>query len=99
MRRSLIQADTVQALRILLAKRLQQDGEAVGLEAGPRPPRGLPRGGLHGGLEPVILVEGLDDLDRLHAVACEATLDGQVQTKATVSLTEDPHGLVGCRPS
>ena len=39
-----------------------------------------------------------DDLERLHAVACEPPVEGQVQAQATFILAEDPPGLVGRLP-
>jgi hypothetical protein len=85
-------------LLIVLAKLPQEDGEAVGIEAGQLQPEGLPRAGLHCGREPVILVQGRNDLNRLHARAREPTADGQVQTQAAFILTEDPYGSVGFLP-
>jgi hypothetical protein len=99
MRRGLIEQDNVQALRIVLPILPQQDGEAVRIEAGQLPPEGLPRGGLHGRIEPVILIQGRDELDRLHAVPREATADGHMQAQATFILAEDPHGSIRLLPA
>jgi hypothetical protein len=38
-------------------------------------------------------------LDRRHAIACEAPVEGQVQPQARFILAEDPHELVGPVPA
>ena len=92
--RGLVQEDDIEAVAIVLAQLLQKDGEAVGIEAGPLPPEGVAGGGLYSGIEPVRLVEGLDDLDRLHAVARQPPVQRQLQAQATFILTENPYRLV-----
>ena len=95
MRRRLVQENNIETLSIVLAELLQKDAEAVRIEARQLPPEGVPRRGLHGGIEPIRLIQGLDDLERLHAVARQPPVQGQVQAQARFILTEDPYGLVG----
>jgi hypothetical protein len=97
--RSLIQEDNVQPLGIVLTKFVQQEIETVGIEAGPLPPEGVAGGGLDRRRQPIRLVQGLDHLYRLHAVACEPPMDRQVQTEACFILAEDPYRLVGRLPA
>ena len=93
---SLVQEHTVETCRIMLAQLAEKDGAAGGIEAGQRPPEGVPRGGLHGGIEPVRLLQGLHNLDRLHAVAREPPVDGPVHAQRALVLAEDPPRLGGC---
>jgi hypothetical protein len=60
---------------------------------GQLPPAGLPRGGLPGRLEPGILGQGRDALDRLHAVPREATAERPMQAQATGLRAAAPDGL------
>ena len=98
-RRGLGQQDDVATLRIALAKLVQKDAEALGVQVRQLPPEGLPSGGFDRRIQPVRLLERLDNLDRLHAIAREPTVEGQAQAEATFILAEDPHGLVGRVPS
>jgi hypothetical protein len=90
MRWSLIEEDKVQTLGLGLPKVPKEDCKAIRIEAGELPLEGLPCGRLHGGREPVIFIQGLDDLARLHVIARQPT----VQAQAPFVLTKDPHGLV-----
>jgi hypothetical protein len=91
----LIEAHDIEAVGLVLAKLPQKDGEAGGIQAGQLPPEGLPSGRFHRGVQPVILIQGLDDLEGLHAIACEPPVDREVQAEPAFILTEDPDGL--CR--
>jgi len=95
MRRGLVQQDNVETLPLGLAKLVQKEAKALGVQVRHLPPEGFPGGGFDRRIEPVRLIERLDDLDRLHTVAGEATVQGQVQASTTFILTEHPHGLVG----
>jgi hypothetical protein len=75
-------------------KLAEKDGEAGGIQAGQLPPEGLARGRFHRGVQPGILVQGRDDLDRLHAIACAPPLEGQRQAEPTCILAEDPDRLL-----
>jgi hypothetical protein len=85
----------IQTLSVVLPQLVKKDGEAVGIEARELPPAGLARGGLDRGLEPVILIERLNDLDRLHPSARETAADRQLQAEPAFVLAEDPHRLRG----
>ena len=98
MRRGLVQEHHIETLSRVLTERVQKDAEAVRIEARQLPPEGLACGGLHGGREPIRLLQGLDDLDRLYAVARQPPVERQVQAQTTCILAEAPHGLVGRVP-
>jgi hypothetical protein len=93
MRGRLLQEDHIEAISIVLAKLAQKDREAVGIQARQLPPEGIACGRLHGGIEPVILVQRRDDLDGLHAEARESPPERQMQAETAFILAEDPHGL------
>jgi hypothetical protein len=59
----LVQQDNVQTLRLVLAKLLQKEVEAVGIEAGPLPPEGVASGGVDRRRPPVRRVQRFDDLE------------------------------------
>ena len=99
MRRGVVQQDEVETRGVVLATLVEKHGEAVGLEAGPLPPAGFARRGFHGGREPLRLVQGLNDLDGLHAIARQPPVERQVQAQTTFIVAEDSHRLVGCLPS
>lgn len=94
MRWSLIEEDKVQALGIVLPKVPQKDGEALGIEAGELPPEGVARGGFHRRIEPVRFIEGLDDLEGLHALCRDPAADGEMQPQAAFILAKHPHRLL-----
>jgi len=94
MRRRLIQDHDVEAIGIMLTQLAEKDGAADGIQAGQLPPEGLARGRFHRCVQPVILVQGRDDLDRLHALACQPLLEGQMQAEPTFILAEDPDRLL-----
>ena len=94
-RRGVVQQADVQPLCLGLATRGQQETQARGVQAGPCPPEGFACGGLPSGREPGRLLARLADLDRLHAVAGEATGQGPVPASTTVLLTAPPHGVGG----
>ena len=81
------------------AKLVKKDIEAIGVQAGQLPPERLPGSGFDRRLEPVRFLQRLDDLERLHAVACEPPVERQVQAQTTCILAEDSHGLGGRRPA
>jgi hypothetical protein len=97
-RRGLVQQDDGETLRLALATLVKKDAAARGVQAGQLLPASLPGGGFDRRREPVRLLQGLDNLDRLHAVAGEPTVEGHVQAQTTCILAEDPHGLVGRVP-
>ena len=94
MRRSLIEQHHVAARRIVLAEGPQNDGAARGIEAGQRPPEGLAGGRFHRCVQPVILIQGGDDLHRLHTIAREPPREGQRQAEPTFILAEAPDRLL-----
>jgi hypothetical protein len=96
MRWRLIQQDDGETLRIGLAKLVETETEALGIQGRQLPPEGLARGGLDRGLEPVRLVEGRDNLDGLHAITRQPTLEGQGQAQPRFILAADPPGLRRC---
>lgn len=98
MRRRLVQEEDIEAVGIVVAKLPEKDAEAVRIEARQLPPERVACGGLHGGIEPIIFIQRLNDLDGLHAIAGELTVERQVQTQPTFILAEDPYGLVGRLP-
>jgi hypothetical protein len=89
----------VQALRLRLTKRLQQDGEAVGSETRQLPPAGVAGRGFDGGIPPVRLLPRLDALEGLHALAGPAAPEGEVEAPAACVVAEAPHRLGGRLPS
>jgi hypothetical protein len=89
----LIEEDDIATLGIALAKLMEKDSEAVRIQAGQLPPADLPCGRFNGRIKPVILVEGGDNLERLHAIAREPTPERQVQTEPACILAEHPDGL------
>ena len=93
MRRGLIQQDNIEALGIVLTELFEKEAEAVGIQARQFPPEGVPRGGLHGRIQPVVLIAGLNDLEWLDSIASETTMDRQVEPEPAFVLAEDPHGL------
>jgi hypothetical protein len=95
----LVEEDDIETLGIVLPKLPQKDGEAIGIQARQLPPEGVPRRGFHRGIAPVILVEGLNDLEGLHAVARQPTREGHVQAQTTCILAKHPHGVVGHLPA
>jgi hypothetical protein len=95
MRRGLVQQDAMETLGVVLAKLPQKDREAVGIAAGQLSPEGVARRGLHGGIQPGVLIEWRNDLDRLDSIPGETTADRQGETKPAFVLAADPHGL--CR--
>ena len=98
MRGGLVEEDNIETVSLVLAKLLEKDGEAGSIEAGQFPPEGVSRGGLHGRIQPVLLIEGLDDLDRLDAIGRQPPVERQVETQARFILAEEPYGLVGRLP-
>ena len=94
MRRRLIQEHDIEAVGIVLAKLAEKDGEAGGIEGGQLPPEGLASGRFYRGIQPVILIEGRDDLDRLHPIARESPREGQMPAEPAFILAEDPDGLL-----
>ena len=83
----------VEVVGIVRANLPQKAGEAGGLQAGQLPPEGRPRGRFHRGVQPGILVQGLDDLEWLHAIAWEPPVDGEGQAEPAFIRAEDPDGL------
>jgi len=96
---SLVEEDDVETLGIVLPKLLEQATEAVGIQARQLPPEGLARRGFNRRIEPVRGIERLDDLEGLHAIPCEPTVEGQVQAQARFILAKEPYSLVGRLPS
>jgi hypothetical protein len=96
--RGLVQQDTIQTLRLGLTKLVKQNTEALGIEAWELPPERLPSGGFDRRIEPGGLIQRLDDLDRLHAVAGEPPVEGPVQAQARFILAEDAHRWGGRGP-
>ena len=96
--RGLVQQDAVETLRIALAKLVKKDAAALGVQAWQLPPERLPGGGFDRRIEPVRLLQRRNNLARLHAVACQPTVEGPVQAQTRFILAEDPHGLVGRLP-
>jgi hypothetical protein len=94
MRRSLIEEDNVQALCIVPAEVLQKDREALGIEAGELPPEGVARGGFNCCIQPVRFIEGLDDLEGLHAIPRHSAADWEMQPQAAFILAKHPHRLL-----
>ena len=94
----LVEEHAVGTFRLMVAKLVQEDGTAVGIEARHLPPAGIAGGGFDRRIQPVRLVEGLDALHGLHPVAREAAMDGQREAQTAVVLAENPHGLLGRLP-
>jgi hypothetical protein len=95
----LVEEHDVETVGLALAKLSQKDAEAGGIEARQLPPEGVPRSRLHRGIEPVILIPGLDHLDGLHALACQSTANGQVEPQPAFILAEEPYGLLRLLPA
>jgi hypothetical protein len=93
MRWRLIQEQGVEAVGIVLAKLAEKHSETVSIQVEQLPPEGIAGGRVHHGVQQVILVQGLDDLDRLHAIAGEPPGERQMQAELAFSLVEDPDGL------
>jgi hypothetical protein len=94
MRRRLIQEHDVETVGIVLTKLAEKDGEAGGIKAGQLPPEGLACGRFHCGVQPVILIQGCDDLNRLHTIAREPPREGQMEAEPAFILAEDPDRLL-----
>ena len=94
MRWGLVQQDNVETLRLVLAKLLQKEAEAVGIEAGPLPPEGGAARGFDGCVQPVRLVQRVDDLEGLHAKACHAAPRRKLEAQPAFVMAENPHRLV-----
>ena len=92
MRRGLVKEDNIETRGLVLAKLLEKDTAAGGIEAGQLPPAGVPRGGLHGGIQPVVLIEWLTDLERLAPIPGETTAHRQVKPEPAFVWAEAPHG-------
>src|SRR5262245_14093112 len=90
----LVQQDNVQTLRIVLAKLLQKEVEAVGIEAGPLPPEGVAGGGFDRRIQPVRLVQRFDDLEGLHAKTCHAATGWEMEAQPAFVVAENPHRLI-----
>jgi hypothetical protein len=82
-----------ETLRIVLANPVEKDSDAGGIEARPLPPAGLPQGGLHGGIAPGHLLQGLDALHRRPTVARKPPVAGPVQAQTALVLAADAHRL------
>src|SRR4029453_1187463 len=95
----LIQQDNVQTLRIVLAKLMQKEVEAVGIEAGPLPPEGGAGGGFGRRIQPVRLVQRFDNLEGLHAKACHAGPGREMEAQPAFVLAENSHRLVRRLPA
>ena len=78
MRRGLVQPDNVATCPLGLATLVQKEAKALGVQVRQFPPEGFPGGGCDRRIQPVGLLEGLDDLDWLHAGAREAVVEGQM---------------------
>ena len=89
-RRRLIQEHEVEAVGRVLTKLAEQDGAAGGIEAGQLPPQGLAGGRFHGGGQPGILIQGCDDLPRLHPLAREPPRAGPMEAEPAFILAEAP---------
>ena len=95
----LVQQDHVQTLRRGLAKLLQKEAEAVGIEAGPLPPEGVAGSGFDCRIQPVRLVQRFDALEGLHAKACHAATRREMEAPPAFVVAEDPHWLVRRLPA
>ena len=93
MRWGLIQQNDIETLGIVLTQPPEEDTETVGIQAWQFPPEGVPCGGLHGGIQPVIFIERLHNLERFDPIAGEPTAERQVEPEPAFVLAEDPHGL------
>src|SRR4029453_3437153 len=85
----LIQQDNVQTLRLVLAKRMQKEVEAVGIEAGPLPPEGVAGGGFDRRVQPGRLVQRFDALEGLHAKACPAATGREMEAQPAFVVAEN----------
>ena len=90
----LVQQDNVQTLRIVLAKLLQKEGDAVGIEAGPRPPKGVAGGGFDRRLQPVRLVQRCDELEGLHTPAGPAATGREMEAQPAFGVADNAHRVV-----
>ena len=99
MRGGLVQQDNVQTLCIVLAKLLQKEGEAIGIEAGPLPPEGVAGPGFDGCLQPVRLVQRFDDLEGLHAKAGHAATRREMEAQPAFVMAAPPHRRVRRLPA
>ena len=90
----LVQQDHVQTLRRGLAKLLQKEAEAVGIEAGPLPPEGVAGGGFDCRIPPVRLVQRFDALEGLHAQAGHAATGREREAQPAFVVAENSHRLV-----
>src|SRR5262245_39918253 len=94
MRWGLVQQKNVQTLGIVLATLVQKETEARGIKLGQLPPEGVARGGFDCRIQPGGLVQRLDDLEGLHAIARDAATDWEVEAYPAFGLADDPHRLV-----
>jgi hypothetical protein len=71
---------------------LEKEADAVGIQARPFPPEGVPRGGLHGSLQPVGRLEGLHALEGLASIACETPMERPGEPEPACVVAAAPHG-------
>jgi len=89
----LIEEHDIQTLCIVAPKLPQEGREALRIDGREFPPEGLASGGFDGRIEPIVFIQGLDQLEGLHPAPGEAATGRQMQAQAAFILAEQAHRL------
>lgn len=90
MRGGVVEDQDIETVGIVTAEVLQEGLKTAAIQGGHFQPEGVPGGGFHGGVEPIVLVEGRIGLEGLDPASGEAARLREMESETAFVLKEDP---------